>query len=94
MGKEASMSRYEQPGTPESVVQAWKEQGEIGACRASIVKIASVLDKTESGRDIKPLVTGMFEVIDRLNALELQQSGRKETPLLRIMRQADKAVNE
>ena len=29
-----------------------------------------VIDVTESGRDMKPLMTGLFECIDRLKALE------------------------
>ena len=32
-------------------------------------KYARVLDMTESGRDIKPLATGMFEAWDRWKAL-------------------------
>ena len=76
---------------PQSIEQAWREEGEIGAVRASIVKYAKVLDMTDSGRDIKPLVTGMFEMVDRLKALESRDSEIKaETPLFRIL----KASNE
>ncbi len=82
------MSRKKQPqnSVPESVEQAWREQGEIGAVRASIVKYAKVLDMTDSGRDMKPLVTGMFEAIDRLKALEAHTSSKgKITPLAEIL---------
>ena len=76
---------------PESIEQAWREDGEIGAVRASIVKYAKVLDMTDSGRDIKPLVTGMFEMVDRLKALEARNSETAaETPLFSIL----KASNE
>lgn len=76
---------------PQSVEQAWREEGEIGAVRAAIVKYAKVLDMTDSGRDIKPLVTGMFEMVDRLKALESRDSEIKaETPLFKIL----KASNE
>lgn len=76
---------------PQSIERAWREEGEIGAVRASIVKYAKVLDMTDSGRDIKPLVTGMFEMVDRLKALESRDSEIKaETPLFRIL----KASNE
>ena len=76
---------------PQSIEQAWREEGEIGAVRASIVKYAKVLDMTDSGRDIEPLVTGMFEMVDRLKALESRDSEIKaETPLFRIL----KASNE
>ena len=76
---------------PQSIEQAWREEGEIGAVRASIVKYAKVLDMTDSGRDIKPLVTGMFEMVDRLKALESRDSEVKsEAPLFKIL----KAANE
>lgn len=84
------MPRYSQPkdSTPESVEQAWRKNGEIGAVRASIIKYAKVLDMTDSGRDMKPLVTGMFEAIDRLKALEAQDTKKTETPLFRIINKA------
>lgn len=87
------MPKYKQPqgSTPESIEQAWRKDGEIGAVRASIVKYAKVLDMTDSGRDIKPLVTGMFEMVDRLKALESRDSEVKaETPLFKVL----KASNE
>lgn len=84
------MPRYKQPKTIEnmSVEQAWQTDGEIGAVRASIIKYAKVLDMTDSGRDMKPLVTGMFEAIDRLKALEAQNTKKTETPLFRIINKA------
>lgn len=85
------MPRYQQPigSTPESVEQAWREDGEIGAVKASIAKYAKVLDMTDSGRDIKPLVSGMFEAIDRLKALEAHTSNKtKITPLADILNKA------
>lgn len=87
------MPKYKQPDTaiPESIEQAWRESGEIGVCKASIIKYAKVLDMTDSGRDIKPLVSGMFEMIDRLKSLEAKQTTNNTTPLLRIL---DKAANE
>lgn len=88
------MPKYKQPTntTPESIEEAWRNQGEIGACRASIVKYAKVLDMTDSGRDIKPLVSGMFEMIDRLRALEaMNTSDVAATPLFKIL---DKASND
>lgn len=83
------MPKYKQPkdSIPESVEKAWREQGEIGAVKASIVKYAKVIDMTDSGRDMKPLVSGMFEMIDRLNALESREGGKKaETPLFQILK--------
>jgi len=87
------MPKYKQPDTavPESIEQAWRECGEIGVCKASIVKYAKVLDMTDSGRDIKPLVSGMFEMIDRLKSLEAKGTSNNSTPLLRIL---DRAASE
>lgn len=85
------MPKYKQPkdSTPESVEKAWREEGEIGATKAAILKYAKVLDMTDSGRDMKPLVSGMFEAIDRLKALEAQTTNKcKLTPLADILKKA------
>ena len=77
---------------PESIEEAYRLNGEIGACKASIIKYAKVLDMTDSGRDIKPLVSGMFEMIDRLKSLEAVNSNKSNvTPLYKIL---DNASNE
>ena len=93
------MPKYKQPEThiPESVEQAYRENGEIGAVESAIIKYAKVLDMTDSGRDIRPLVTGMFEAIDRLKALEATNAGATNTALFTILQKAEKhgkAVNE
>jgi len=88
------MPKYKQPidSTPESVEQAWRIDGEIGAVKAAILKYAKVLDMTDSGRDMKPLVSGMFEAIDRLKSLEAHTGNKcKITPLSEIL---NKAANE
>lgn len=87
------MPKNKQPqnSTPESIEKAWREQGEIGAVKASIIKYAKVLDMTDSGRDMKPLVSGMFEAIDRLKSLQAGGTVDNSTPLLRIL---EKAANE
>lgn len=84
------MPKYKQPEMAgnTSVEQAWKQGGEIGACRAIVEKYAKVLDMTDSGRDIKPLATGMFEAIDRLKALEAQDTKKADTALFRIISKA------
>ena len=89
--RRCNMPKNKVPKTsiPESVEQAWREQGEIGAVKASIAKYAKVLDMTDSGRDIKPLVSGMFEAIDRLKALEAHTGNKsKVTPLADILKKA------
>jgi len=87
------MPKYKQPkgSTPESIELAWRKEGEIGATKAAIAKYAKILDMTDSGRDIKPLVSGMFEAIDRLKSLEAVGQTSNDTPLLRIL---NKAANE
>lgn len=42
---------------------------EAGMVFEVVRKYARVLDMTDSGRDIKPLATGMFEAMDRWKAL-------------------------
>lgn len=73
---------------PESVEMAWAEGDELAVYRAVVRKYARVLDMTDSGRDIKPLATGMFEAMDRVRALEAQR-GASETPLADILARAD-----
>lgn len=73
---------------PESIEEAWANGDELALARAVVRKYARVLDMTDSGRDIKPLATGMFEAMDRVRALEAQ-SDVNETPLARILSLAD-----
>lgn len=75
---------------PESIEEAWDAGDELALMRAVVRKYARVLDMTDSGRDIKPLATGMFEAIDRVRAIEAQQ-GVQETPLADILSRADAA---
>ena len=71
---------------PESIEEAWAAGDEIATTRAVVRKYARVLDMTDSGRDIKPLATGLFEAIDRLHAIEERISGDAGTPLDNIMK--------
>lgn len=86
------MPKYNQPDghIPTSVEQAWREGGERGAVAAIIIKYAKVLDMTDSGRDIKPLATGMLEAVDRLKALEA--TDQHDTTLASILKEADKVL--
>lgn len=54
---------------PTSIETAWAEGDEATMIFAVVQKYAHVLDMTNSGRDIKPLATGMFEAMDRWKAL-------------------------
>lgn len=86
------MAKAKYDVTPASVKQAYMEQGEIGAVRACILKYAETIDAKDSARDMKPLISGMFEAIDRLKMLEASTaSTNKITPLSRIL---EKVANE
>lgn len=75
------------PRTSVSVAKAWSEGGEIEAVRQTVRKYAEVIDATESGRDMKPLITGMFEAIDRLKALEDAEAAETgDDPLSKILK--------
>lgn len=86
------MPKYKQPENhiPMSVETSYIEQGEIGAVKASIIKYCKIIDMTDSARDIRPLVTGLFEAIDRLKILEATSSTSNNTALFRIMEKAEK----
>lgn len=72
--------------TNDGLERAWAEGGEEGVVRAAIVKYARVIDMTESGRDMKPLITGMFDAIDRLKAIEAAGGqGAASTPLFEVL---------
>jgi hypothetical protein len=76
---------------PESIEQAWASGDELAMARAVVRKYARVLDMTDSGRDIKPLATGMFEAMDRVRALEASRTNESEAPLFRILKEAKSA---
>jgi len=84
------MPKYKalETSAPESIEEAWAEGDELALARAVVRKYARVLDMTDSGRDIKPLATGMFEAMDRVRALEAKQN-TSNTPLASIMAEAD-----
>ncbi len=77
---------------PESIELAWADRDEIGVVRAVVRKYARVLDMTDSGRDIKPLVTGMFEAMDRLHAMEASEDASSNSPLADILAEAEAAL--
>ena len=86
------MPKYQQPEghIEESIEQAWRSDGERGAVAAIIIKYAKVLDMTDSGRDIKPLASGLLEAVDRLKAIDA--NSKEDTPLAEILREADEVL--
>ena len=74
---------------PESIEEAWARGDELAMAKAVVRKYARVLDMTDSGRDIKPLATGLFEAMERVRALEARQD--ETTPLAEILEMAANA---
>ena len=77
-----------------SLEEAWVGGGDIAVTRMAVRKYAQVIDVTESGRDMKPLITGLFEAIDRLKELEAAEAEReseRKTPLSLILAEAEEA---
>jgi len=64
--------------TPTSIEERLIANDEAGMVYEVVRKYARVLDMTDSGRDIKPLATGMFEAMDRWKALT--GNGDEDTP--------------
>ena len=54
----------------DSIETAWHDHDEVRMLENLVAKYARVLDMTDSGRDIKPLATGMLEAMDRLKAID------------------------
>ena len=74
-----------------SLESAWTEGGELAVTAMAVRKYAQVIDVTESGRDMKPLISGMFEAIDRLKALRAQIEDTELSPLFKIVEEARSA---
>ena len=84
-------ARAKKDVTPTSVKEAYLSQGETGAVRACILKYAETIDAKDSARDMKPLISGLFEAIDRLKAIESRDGkSNADTALFKIL----KAANE
>ena len=76
-----------------SLEQAWVDGGEIAVTAQAVRKYTQVIDVTESGRDMKPLITGMFDAIDRLKALNAQ-SDDSVTDFKNIIAEAEKVLSD
>lgn len=77
---------------PDSIELAWASKDELTVTSAVIQKYARVLDMTDSGRDIKPLATGLFEAVDRYNALLESNDDNKSSPIDDILAEAEKVL--
>lgn len=79
-----------------SVAAAVRRKDEAGIVKAIISKYAKVIDECDSARDMKPLASGIFEAIDRLNAINARDVNTTDTPLAQIinMDEFKKAVGQ
>ena len=79
-----------------SVAAAVRRKDEAGIVKAIISKYAKVIDECDSARDMKPLASGIFEAIDRLNAMNARDVSTTDTPLAQIinMDEFKKAVGQ
>ena len=79
-----------------SVAAAVRRKDEAGIVKAIISKYAKVIDECDSARDMKPLASGIFEAIDRLNAMNARDVSNTDTPLAQIinMDEFKKAVGQ
>lgn len=72
-----------------TIASALRNGGDLDVARAVAAKYAKTLDACESARDVKPLATGLFEAIDRINALEARDAKSTErTPLVQVLERA------
>ena len=73
----------------QKALTAWNRGDEIALTEAVVAKYAKTLDACESARDLKPLASGMFEAIARLNSLKAARADKEQTPLARILKMDD-----
>lgn len=71
------------------IARACASGDELDVAYAVLRKVARNLDDCDSSRDIKPLVSCLFETTDRIKALEAKQGQRaKVTPLAEVVKMA------
>lgn len=74
-----------------SLEDAYLTGTERDLTEAIIVKLAHAIDQCDSSRDLRPLMNGIFEAIDRLHALEAADGvdeEKNDTPLATILKLA------
>ena len=74
--------------TPLSIEEAWDAGDEAAMLNAIVKKYARVLDMTDSGRDIKPLATGLLEAVAHYKAATSSGADGTATPLSVIIGKA------
>ena len=76
-----------------SIASALRNGDDLDVARAVAAKYAKTLAACESARDVKPLATGLFEAIDRINALEARDAAAAEkTPLVKVLSMAEEGA--
>lgn len=74
-----------------SLEDAFQNGTERDLVNAMIIKLTHSIDNCDSSRDLRPLMNGMFEALDRLKAIDAAASVEdetNETPLASVLRMA------
>lgn len=74
-----------------SLEDAFVNGSERDLVKAAIVKLTHHIDNCDSSRDLRPLINGMFEALDRLKSLDAAagvEEKTNETPLANVLRMA------
>lgn len=74
-----------------SVEAALMEGDEADVLDALIVKYAHTIDNTNSARDIRALISGMIEVLDRRKQVTASGATNGKTPLSVVLGKAEEA---
>lgn len=74
-----------------SVEAALMEGDEADVLDALIVKYAHTIDNTNSARDIRALISGMIEVLDRRRQVTNSSAAKGKTPLSIVLDRANEA---
>lgn len=82
------MPKEQQPGAIEAAITAGDYPQ---ALEAVALKVARILDRCESTRDIRPLVGALFETMDKMHQYNLVSANGK-TPLDSILEEAERIL--
>ena len=74
-----------------SVEAALMEGDEADVLDALIVKYAHTIDNTNSARDIRALISGMIEVLDRRRQVTIAALEKGKTPLAIVLDRVNEA---
>lgn len=78
---------------PAGAIEREINSGNYAAARKQMaVKLARMLDSTDSARDAKSICLSLNQLVDRLEVDALNSEAASETPYAQIMREAEAAL--